>query len=283
MSKAIEGVGWVLLYLFLITWAVFSILPLLWCFSSSFKEMTEIFRYPPQFLPPRFDLSNYADLIARPFVQWFLNSTAVAVVSVVLICFFCSLAGFAFAKYNFPGRNLLFSIVIGSTMIPFLLIMTPLYAEMITLKWGNTYLALIVPWLAPAFGIFLMRQYMTTVPSELLDSARIDGCTEFRIFAQIALPLAKPGLAALAIFQFLNSWNSYLWPLIILRDIERYTLPLGVATLRSEASNFGGGVIPTDWGVVMAGAFLSAFPLVVGFLFMQRQFISGITLGAVKG
>jgi multiple sugar transport system permease protein len=276
---AVRTIGWIFLYLFLITWAVFSLLPYLWAFSSSFKGLTEIFHYPPQFLPTQFDLTNYINLFTEQFFpRWFINSVLLATTSTGLVLCFCSMAGFAFAKYNFPFKNPLFTIVIGSLMIPFQLIMTPLYAEMNVLKWLNTYWALLVPWIAPAFGIFLLRQYILTIPTELLDAARIDGGSEFRIYWQIILPLARPALGTLAIYQFMGSWNSFLWPLIVLRDLKLYTLPLGLATLL-------GSVVAesVDYGMVMAGAFLTALPIITLFLFMQRQFISGLTLGSVKG
>ena len=163
-------------------------------------------------------------------------------------------------------------------MIPFQLIMTPLYIEMNKLKWLNSYWALVVPWIAPAFGIFLMRQYMLSLPTELLDAARMDGCSEFRIYWQVVLPLARPALGTLAIYEFMNSWNSFLWPLMVLRDLKLYTLPLGLATMLGDVQT---GVV--DYGQIMAGAFLAALPMVVLFLFMQRQFIAGLTLGSVKG
>jgi ABC-type glycerol-3-phosphate transport system permease component len=279
IRSAGNRIGWLFLYLFLIAWALFSLLPYLWAFSSSFKTLTEIFHYPPQFLPTQFDLTNYINLFSKQFFpRWFLNSVFLATTSTALVLFFCSMAGFAFAKYSFPLKNLLFTVVMGSLMIPFQLIMTPLYAEMNALKWLNTYWALLVPWIAPAYGIFLLRQYMITIPTELLDAARIDGCSEFRIYGQIVLPLARPALGALAIFQFMNSWNSFLWPLIVLRELRLYPLPLGLATLL-------GNVVAesVDYGMVMAGAFLTALPIILVFLLMQRQFISGLTLGSVKG
>ena len=275
----VRGLGWLLLYVFLLSWAAFAILPFAWAFTSSFKDLTEIFRYPPRFLPTSFDLSNYVGLFTKQFfATWFLNSVMLASASTFLVVFFCSLAAFAFAKYQFPLKNALFTIVIGSLMIPFQLIMTPLYAEMNALKWLNSYWALLVPWIAPAFGIFLLRQYITTIPSELMDAARMDGCSEFRIYWQIIVPLAKPALATLAIFQFMNSWNSFLWPLIVLRDLKMYTLPLGLATLLGNLT-----AESIDYGMVMAGAFLTALPIITVFLFAQRQFISGLTLGSVKG
>jgi multiple sugar transport system permease protein len=279
VRPGVRGIGWILLYLFLIGWAVLALLPFLWAFTSSFKDLTEIFRYPPRFLPSSFDLTNYVNLFTKQFFpRWFLNSVVLASASTLLVVFFCSLAAFAFAKYQFRFKNLLFTIVIGSLMIPFQLIMTPLYVEMNAVKWLNTYWALLVPWVAPAFGIFLLRQYIITIPSELMDAARMDGCSEFRIYWQIIVPLAKPALATLAIYQFMSSWNSFLWPLIVLREQRLYTLPLGLATLL-------GNVVAEsiDYGMVMAGAFLTALPIIIVFMFMQRQFISGLTLGSVKG
>jgi multiple sugar transport system permease protein len=277
-KSGLEMIGMVALYLFLAALAVFAILPFLWSFSASFKNLTEIFHYPPQFFPTTLNLKNYINLfIGHNFLGWFINSAALSVTNTVLSVFFCSLAGFAFAKYNFRFKNSLFILMLGSVMIPFQLIMTPLYAEMNALHWLNSYTALIIPWIAPAFGIFLMRQYMITIPSELIDSARIDGCPEFRIFWQIVLPLARPALGTLAIYEFMHSWNSFLWPLIVLRDSQFFTLPLGLATLLGLV-----GRRAVDYGMIMAGAFLSALPIILIFLFMQKQFISGLTLGSVK-
>jgi multiple sugar transport system permease protein len=279
VRKPIQWLGFGLLYLFLILLAIFAILPYFWAFTSSFKDLTEIFRYPPQFLPRSFDLSNYINLLTKQFFpRWFLNSVMLSITNTFLVVFFCSLAAFAFAKYQFKYKNALFAFLMGSLIIPFSLIMTPLYAEMNELKWLNSYWALVVPWIAPAFGIFLLRQYMITIPTELIDAARIDGCSEFRIYYQIIVPLSRPALGTLAIYQFMNSWNSFLWPLIVLREQRLYTLPIGLATL------LGNMVSETvDYGMVMAGAFLTALPIIIVFLFMQRQFISGLTLGSVKG
>lgn len=278
LARIPTTLGKTALYLLLLAWATFSVLPFWWAFSSSFKRSTEIFAYPPRFFPPRLDPWNYANLLAKEyFLRWLINSLALACTVTILVLFLCSMAGFAFAKYEFRFKNELFTIMLGSLIIPFQLIMTPLYAQMNTLRWLNTYWALIVPWIAPAYGIFLMRQYMATIPSELIDAARIDGCSEFRIYAQIVIPLARPALGALAIYQFTGSWNSYLWPMIVLRDRDLYTLPVGLATLTSEVWSQA-----IDYGMVMAAAFLSAMPIIIVFLFMQRQFISGLTLGSIK-
>jgi multiple sugar transport system permease protein len=274
-----NGLAWVILYIFLISWAVFALLPFLWSLTSSFKSLTEVFRYPPQFLPTHVNLTNYINLFKTQFfAQWMLNNLALSVTTTILVVFFCSLAGYAFAKFNFPLKNVLFTLMLGSLMIPFQLIMTPLYIEMNQLKWLNTYWALVIPWIAPAFGIFLLRQYMASLPNELLDAARIDGCSEFKIYWQIVLPLVRPALGTLGIYQFINTWNSFLWPLMVLRDLKLYTLPLGLATMQSNIQSQ-----TMDYGQIMAGAFLSAAPIIIVFLFMQRQFISGLTLGSVKG
>jgi ABC-type glycerol-3-phosphate transport system permease component len=275
----VRAIGWVLLYTFLIILAVFALLPFLWSFTSSFKRLTEIFHYPPQFLPQKLDLTNYINLFTKQFFpNWFVNSVGLSLTTTILVVFFCSMAAFAFAKYNFRFKNVLFTIMIGSMMVPFQLVLTPLYVEMNSLKWLNSYWALIVPFVVPAFGIFLLRQYMITIPNELIDAARIDGCTEFRIYWQIILPLARPALGTLAIYQFMGTWNAFLWPLIVLRDQKLYTLPLGLATLLGNVVNQS-----VPYGVIMAGAFMTALPVIIVFLFMQRQFISGLVLGSVKG
>jgi lactose/L-arabinose transport system permease protein len=186
------------------------------------------------------------------------------------------MGGFGFAKYEFRGKNPLFTLLIGSMMIPFWVYVVPLYVFMIKIGWINTYQALIIPWVGSAFGTFLCRQYMLSLPSELLDAARIDGASEIRILVQIALPLARPALGAVAIVLFLSSWNSFFWPLVILRDQARYTIPVGLALL----SNMNVG--QREWGPLMAGSVLASLPIIMVFLFMQRQFISGMVAGAVK-
>jgi ABC-type glycerol-3-phosphate transport system permease component len=277
-KRVLRWAGWVTLYVFLLTVGFAMLLPFWWGFVSSFRRTERIFYYPPDFVPRFTYLSNYVNLMTRQlFPRWVTNSFTLATLNTLLQLFFCSMAGFAFAKYSFRLKNVLFTILIGTTIIPFQLIMTPLYAEMNFLKWLNTYWPLIIPSMAPAFGVFWMRQYMITIPSEILDQARIDGCSEFRIYSQIMMPLAKPALGTLAIYSFMGQWNEYLWPLIVLRDIKLYTLPVGLAALEGEATHQA-----VDYGMVMAGAILSALPIIILFSFMQRQFISGLTLGAVK-
>jgi multiple sugar transport system permease protein len=194
------------------------------------------------------------------------------------VLFFSSLAGFGFAKYRFRGNKVLFIILLGSTMIPFQLILIPLFIVMSRLSWTNTYYALIVPFVAPAVAIFLMRQFMSTIPSELIESARIDGASEFGIYWRIMLPLARPALAAQAVLTFLGSWNSFLWPLSVLRIREAMTLPVGLDSIQGGIT--AGSEAPI--GPSMAGATLVTIPIVLIFIAVQKHYIAGLTAASVK-
>lgn len=219
--------------------------------------------------------SNYRNLWKTvPYNRYFVNSVFIATASTLLTLFFCSLGGYAFAKYQFRGQKILFGILLASMMVPFQVLLVPLFGLMYDIGWLNSYKAIIIPFSVGAFGVFLMRQFIVTIPSELLDAARIDGCSEFGIYYRIVLPIIKPALGALTIYSFLGSWNGYLWPLIILRDEAKYTLPIGLANLV--------GTYRQDYGMLMAGTLLSLMPIVILFLAMQREFVQGITLGSVK-
>lgn len=219
--------------------------------------------------------SNYRNLWKTvPYNRYFINSVFIATASTLLTLFFCSLGGYAFAKYEFRGQKILFGILLASMMVPFQVLLVPLFGLMYDIGWLNSYKAIIIPFSVGAFGVFLMRQFIVTIPSELLDAARIDGCSEFGIYYRIVLPIIKPALGALTIYSFLGSWNGYLWPLIILRDEAKYTLPIGLANLV--------GIYRQDYGMLMAGTLLSLMPIVILFLAMQREFVQGITLGSVK-
>ena len=219
--------------------------------------------------------SNYRNLWKTvPYSRYFINSVFIATASTLLTLFFCSLGGYAFAKYQFRGQKVLFGILLASMMVPFQVLLVPLFGLMYDIGWLNSYKAIVIPFSVGAFGVFLMRQFIVTIPSELLDAARIDGCSEFGIYYRIVLPIIKPALGALTIYSFLGSWNGYLWPLIILRDEAKYTLPIGLANLV--------GIYRQDYGMLMAGTLLSLMPIVILFLAMQREFVQGITLGSVK-
>jgi ABC-type glycerol-3-phosphate transport system permease component len=266
------------LYLVASLGAFLTILPFLWMILASIRSNTEIFRYPPTIIPDVTRFDNYSKLLEMwPFGSWYINSILTTVIGTLAVLFFSSLAGFGFAKYEFKGRRVMFAILIGSTMIPFQLILIPLFIEVSRMKMINSYAGLIIPFMAPAMGIFLMKQFISAIPNELLDSARIDGCSEFGIYWNIILPLERPALGTLAIITALGSWNSFIWPLVIIRSETMMTLPIGLARL---TENVPGKT--RDFGVIMAAASLVSVPVLLVFLAMQRQFISGLMSGSVK-
>lgn len=272
-------IGAILLNLVVGAGGILIILPLVWMLSASFKTTTEIYRFPPTLIPNNFTLANYERLTTEwPFWNWYVNSLVVAVIVTLAVLFFSSLAGFGFAKYRFRGNKALFIILLGSTMIPFQLILIPLFIVMSRLGWTNTYYALIIPFMAPAVSIFLMRQFITSIPTELMESARIDGASEFGIYWRIILPLARPALAALAVLTFLGSWNSFLWPLSVLRVREAMTLPVGLASIQGGLT--AGSEAPI--GASMAGATLITIPIVLVFIAVQKHYVAGLTAASVK-
>ena len=254
-------------------------IPLIWMISSSFKPLSEIYAFPPTLIPQTFTMKNYDRLLSDwPFWNWYGNSLVIAVISTLTVLFFTSLAGFGFAKYRFRGSRVLFIVLLASTMIPFQLILVPLYILMSRLSWSNSYLALVIPFMAPALGIFLMRQFMLSIPSELIEAARIDGATEFGIYWRVMLPLARPALAAQAVLTFLGAWNSFLWPLSVLRNRDFMTLPVGMSTMVGSVS---AGSEPAI-GATMAAATLVSIPVIIVFISVQKQYIAGLTAAGVK-
>ncbi len=268
--------------------------PYFYMIVSTFKPNTEIWSWPLTFYPKslvdptlypgkvtnvlglNLYLENYRYLFAElPYVRWMINSLVLATGRSVLAIFLSSLAGFAFAKYDFRFKHVGFLLVLVSIMLPLEVLLVPLFIEMAALKWLNTYWAIIVPFAVVPFYIFLMRQFMIQVPNELMDAARIDGCTEFGIFWRVVAPVSKPAFGVLAILAFNAAWNDYLWPLIVLQDKMLYTVNLGIAVLY--------GPYQTPFGSILAGSFLGTLPIVAVFLLMQRQFIAGLTAGALKG
>lgn len=209
----------------------------------------------------------------RPLGKVGTDSLAAAMVTLSNV-FFCTLAGYAFSKLRFPGRGKIFFVLLMTLMVPFQVNLIPLYKLMDLFKWIDTYWALIVPGATSAFGIYLMRQYILSIPDEILGSARVDGCSEFGIFWRIVTPLSLPGVATLAIFTFMGSWTGFLWPMIVTSSMEMRTLPVGIALLQEYHT--------TNWTQIMAGSTIAAVPMIIVFLSMQRQFIEGLTAGAVK-
>ncbi|MEJ3655060.1 carbohydrate ABC transporter permease [Actinomycetes bacterium KLBMP 9759] len=269
--------GRVALYVALVSGAVLWLLPLVWALSSSFKKRSDIFGYPPSLLPPDATLENYAALFAEhPFLRWFAFSMAIALVSTLVTVLVCALAGFGFAKYEFRGRNALFNIMISSMAVPFAVIVVPLFVMLAKTGLATPWFALVVPWVAPAFGIFMMRQYVEqAVPDELLDAGRIDGLTELGLFWRVVLPLLRPSVAALAVWSFLGTYNNFLWPLIVVSDPTDYTLPLGLQSIF--------GAEGRQYDMVLAASVLAAIPSVAVFVALRKQLIDGLAAGAVKG
>jgi multiple sugar transport system permease protein len=251
------------------------VMPFYWSFSTSFKLEQFVYANPPQWWPVPFTLQNYVSVFTKiHFYRYFINSVVVSVAITLSHVFFDTLAAYAFAKLEFPGRDKIFFVLLLGLMIPFQVNLIPLYRIMSFLGWTNTYLALIVPNMTSVFGIFMMRQFLLTIPNDLLDAGRIDGCSEFGVFRRIVMPLALPGLATLIIVTFMGAWNDFLWPRIVTSSESLYTLPVGLAQLQAKNTS--------NVAQIMAGTVLTALPLIVVFLFMQRQFIEGMTAGAIK-
>ena len=262
--------------LILLALVVVVAVPFIYMISASFKPQYEIFTFPVQILPKDPYLDNYQTLFGETlYVRWFGNTIFVALTRTILSLFLCMLAGYAFAKFTFPFKNVLFLIVIASFTLPFEVLFVPLYKMMVSFGWLNSYTALIVPFAASAFGIFLARQYALAIPNELLEAARIDGAGEFKIFLQIVVPSLRPAMAVMGIIFFNGAWNDFLWPLIVLNDSTKYTVNLALPTLR--------GPYGDQYGLVLAGAVLATVPIILIFVFMQRYFIEGIMAGALKG
>ncbi len=264
-------------YAGLLAVSAFMVFPFLWMLVSSFKPFAEIFA-GRTFLPQQPTLDNYARLFEQSDALlkiW--NSLFIATVYTVSALLLCTLGGYAFAKFQFPGRRTLFALMLATMTIPFAVVMIPLFIVMRNVfDWIDTPWPLIVPTAANAFGIFFMRQYLSSLPDEMLDAARVDGASELGIFFRIVLPTSIPGLASLAIIFFMARWNDFLWPLAVLRSDEVRTVPLMLIALQGPAGR-------TAYDVLMAGSVVSVLPMLALFLFLQRYLVAGVTSGAVKG
>ncbi len=265
------------IYLFLIAGALTMAVPYAWMFVTSIKPLAEIQAYPPSFIVKDPTLEPYKDLFRMvPMFKYLLNSLFVAGSITFFNVFATSLAGYAFAKHKFWGRDKLFFLFLGSLMIPWQVNIIPGFIIVKKLGWLNTYRGLIIPSMAwCAFGIFLNRQYIYSIPDDLIDAARIDGCSEFMIYRNVILPLIKPVLATLAIFTFLQQWNNFVWPLVIIRTSHMRTVPLALAVLTGQ---FG-----SNFGMVMAGAVIATLPMLVVYLLFQRYIVKGIAMTGLMG
>ncbi|MCX7951696.1 MAG: carbohydrate ABC transporter permease [Clostridiales bacterium] len=266
----------ILVYTILIIGVLISFFPFYLMFTSSTHTSGEILSLPPKLGFGKNLINNFNKLNADVGIgRVFLNSLFIAVIYTILTVLLSSMAGYAFAKYNFKGKKLFFGLVLATIMIPNQVLLIPLFDMMNKLGWINSYLAVLVPTLANAFGIFLMRQNMISFPDSIIEAARIDGYGEFAIFFKIVLPTMRPALGALAIYMFMNQWNNFMWPLIVLRTKTMYTLPIALSTLN--------GMSRIDYGEIMLGTTIATLPIMVVFLIFQKQFIKGVLGGAVKG
>ena len=267
--------GNLIIYTFLTSLTIFFIFPFYWILTGAFKQQLVAVAFPPEWFPKHLTLVNFIDLFKQPTTRWIFNSFMISIATMLLVCATSTLAGYVLAKKRFIGSKTVFWIFIAAMSLPKQVILIPL-VQLIS-SWGfhDTLAACILPAAGWPFGIFLMKQFTQTMPTELIEAAKIDGYGEFQTFTTIVVPLVKPGIAALAIFTFIAAWNDYFSQLVFLNSRIKLTLPLGLATLAQE---FG-----ANYGVLMAGALLASIPMIAIFLIFQKSFTQGITMGAVKG
>ena len=265
----------VLLHAVLTIGAITMITPFLWMLSSSLQTRAQIYHIPPEWIPRPTRWSNYKEVwLAIDFARYFMNSTFISTTVTTLTVLISAMAGYAFAKYHFHGKNVAFAYILCTLMIPYQVTLIPLFLIFRQLGLLDTYIALILPGLTSAFGIFMMRQFISGIPDDLLDSARIDGAGEVRMFWQILLPNIKPAASALAIFVFVGIWNDFLWPLVAINRDELKPIQVGLASFVQQYS--------ASWHYVMAGATCALMPVLIVFLIFQRQFVAGIVLSGLR-
>jgi len=263
-------------HLLLMPLALIFVLPLVQMVLTSFMSNAEINKFPPQLIPTSLHLEGYRTVLTETkILRWFGNTVMVSAISVGAHLVLCSLAGYGFARLKFAGRGLAFVAILATVMIPIQLLMIPTYLMFARAGIVDTLAAAFVPWLASAFGIFLMRQFFLALPLELEEAARLDGCSTLRTFVSVVLPLARPALATLAIFTLLSSWNDLLWPLVAISDDSRFTLQVGLTSFQ--------GTRRTEWAQLMAGNVISTMPLILAFLFAQKRFIATMSFTGLKG
>lgn len=261
----------------LVVWSVLTIIPMYWMLIGSVQDTKSAASFIPKMIPEVFSVAPYERFFGKTNVmRWLLNSLLISSILTVTNVFLASLAGYAFAKLKFPGNKAVFWILLSTMMIPAQVTLIPLYILMIDVfDLGNTYTAILLPGIVSVGNIFLMKQYMSSLPTSLIHAARIDACGEFGIFWKVILPMAKPGLAVLAIFTFVASWNDFFWPFLVTNSTEMRTIQVGLASFVYADT--------TDFGALMAGATVAALPMMILFFSLQRYFLQGITIGAVKG
>jgi multiple sugar transport system permease protein len=269
--------GWsVITYALLTIAGLLSLFPLYWLFETSLTPQQFVVKVPPELIPKDLSFQNYQRLFATtPVVRWLVNTLVIAGGITVFHLLFDSMAGYAFAKRRFPGRSALFWLVLSTLTVPAQVTLIPVFFLLKNLNLLDSYPGVILPGFADVFGVFLMKQYIQTLPSELESAGRVDGASEWQIYQHIILPLCTPALAVLAIFTFQRYWNSFILPLVVLRDSFKYPIQVGLATLQGEFN--------TDYGMLMTGAAVAAIPMMLVFFAFQRYFVEGIRIGGVKG
>jgi len=274
-KKVNDAVFYTFCYVILIVFAIVFLFPFIWMILSTFKTQSELMAFPPRFLPRSFSLANYKEIFDTvPFGKFYINSLIVTTCAVFLQLLTSSMAGFAFAKYDFRGKNGIFKTLVSAMMIPFPVTIIPLYIMVYSLGLVDTYAAMIVSGCVSIFGTFLMRQFIMGIPNDLLEAARIDGCGEWMIYTKIILPNIKPVLSALGIFGFMSSWNAFLWPLLVVNDNRHRTVQLGVQFFSQQ---YGDLV-----HLKITAAAMAVIPIVIVYLILQKQFIQGITMTGMK-
>ena len=277
-GKKIKYITIFFIYFFLIIGCIVMAIPFLWMVVSSLKSANEIWTYPPVFMPSKIQWSNYVDAWnALPFDRFLINTLIVTVCVTIGQLFTCSLGGYAFARLNFPGKNKIFLGYLATLMIPFPVLMIPLFMLMKSMSLVDTLIGLIIPGLFSAWGTFLMRQFMLGIPRDLEDAAKIEGCSYWGIYWRIILPLCKPVLATLGIFTFLGTWNDFLWPLIMINTIPKKTLPLGLVMFQARTA------AETPWHLIMAASCFTVLPVLILFILGQKYYVRGIVTTGLKG
>jgi len=273
--RRLKKIGTAALYVLFGIVAIIFTLPFVLMLSSAFKTQAEIIQVPPSFFPQDPSLDSFRTVINdAPFFTWFRNSLLVACTVTIIVMFLCSLGGYIFAKFDFPGRDPIFVVLLATMMVPFPVLLIPSYLIVNKFQLINSLWALIIPSMVNAFGIFLMRQFIAGIPNDLIEAARLDGASEFRIFLRVILPMAKPPLAALGIFTFLAAWNDYLWPLIVINDIDKSTLPLALSFFNSAHAQ--------RYDLIMAAASMAVIPIIIVFVIFQKQIVNALVIAGLK-
>ena len=275
--RARRQAGGLVIHVVLILGAGFMLLPMLWMLATSFKPPGEIAVWPPQLLPDAPTLDNYTGLFqAAPFLRFFGNSVFISIASTISVVITSLLAGAMFAKYRFPGRAFLFMLVLATAIVPFEAYMIPLYIELVRLHWINTYVGIILPTLVMSFGIFLVRQHMSSaIPDELLEAARVDGASEWWTFTRVLVPLSGNAMSAVGIFAFIQGWSAFIWPLLVANNQLMFNMEVGLTAFQFKFS--------ADYGKLMAGSTFSTVPMLIVFLLLRRRIIENMALTGIKG